>query len=77
MVLGVLALGLLLALAGSSSGPPPAGASEPRSTVDSFDGGDYADLAIGVRMEEVNGITQTGAMNVLYGSASGLSSVHN
>jgi FG-GAP repeat len=39
-----------------------------------FDGDGRSDLAIGVPYDNVNGIGSAGAVNVLYGSASGLSS---
>jgi hypothetical protein len=37
-----------------------------------FDGDGYADLAVGVPYESVGGSAQAGAVNVLYGSASGV-----
>lgn len=42
-------------------------------TVGDFDGDGYGDLAIGVPRENVAGTTNAGAVNVLYGSADGLS----
>jgi len=39
-----------------------------------FDGDAYADLAVGVISEDVNGKSNAGAVHILYGSASGLSS---
>ena len=41
-----------------------------------FDGNGYPDLAAGTYTEDINGIPNTGAVNVLYASAQGLS-VHN
>jgi hypothetical protein len=38
--------------------------------VGDFDGDRFADLAIGVTLEDLSGITDAGAVNVLYGSAS-------
>ena len=40
-----------------------------------FNGDDVDDLAIGVLGEDVNGTTDAGAMNVIYGSGAGLSAV--
>ena len=40
-----------------------------------LNGDGYSDLAVGVRNEEVGNITQAGAVNVIYGSSDGLSSV--
>jgi hypothetical protein len=37
-----------------------------------FNGDGYADVAIGVYSEDVNGINRAGAVNVIYGSATGL-----
>ncbi len=42
-----------------------------------FNGDGYADLAIGVPGEDANGVKHTGAINVLYGSASYLSATGN
>jgi hypothetical protein len=44
----------------------------PASAAD-FDRDGYADLAIGVKWEEVNGKYRAGAVNVLYGTANGIS----
>ncbi|AIF82779.1 FG-GAP repeat protein [Candidatus Nitrososphaera evergladensis SR1] len=38
-----------------------------------FNGDGYSDLAIGVRTEDVGAVNNAGAVNVIYGSASGLS----
>ena len=38
-----------------------------------FDGDGYADLAVGVPFEDVRGVTDAGAVQVLYGSAAGVS----
>jgi disulfide bond formation protein DsbB len=43
-------------------------------TAGDFDHDGYADLAIGVSGEDVESITNAGAVNVIYGSASGLTS---
>lgn len=40
-----------------------------------FNGDGYEDLAVGVPYEDVGSITDAGAVNILYGSASGLSTV--
>jgi disulfide bond formation protein DsbB len=42
-----------------------------------LDGDGYGDLAVGVPLEDVEGAAHAGAVNVLYGSASGLSSAGN
>jgi len=42
-----------------------------------FDGSDTDDLAIGVPFEDVGSITNSGAVNVVYGSKSGLSGSNN
>jgi hypothetical protein len=46
-------------------------------TAGDFDGDGYADLAIGVPYEEIEGVYTAGAVNVLYGSGSGLSATGN
>jgi hypothetical protein len=42
-----------------------------------FDGDGWADLALGVPFEDVGVVTDAGAVNVLYGSALGLTAVRN
>jgi hypothetical protein len=42
-----------------------------------FDGDGYADLAVGVPLESAPGLPGTGAVNVLYGTARGLSAARN
>src|SRR5919109_4526849 len=42
-----------------------------------FDGDGYSDLALGVPRENVLGVHDVGAINLLYGSASGLTSDRN
>ncbi len=42
-----------------------------------FNNDGYGDLAVGVVGEEVNGVTHAGAVNVIYGTASGLASAGN
>ncbi len=42
-----------------------------------FDGDGYADLAVGATLEAIGSITEAGAVNVMYGSASGLSAAGN
>ncbi len=42
-------------------------------TVGRLNGDDYDDLAIGVQAEDVDGVLDAGAVNVIYGSAAGLS----
>lgn len=41
--------------------------------VTDFNGDGYADLAIGVPAESINGMAEAGLVNIIYGSASGLS----
>ncbi len=57
-----------LALVASIGGPPGLGA----QVRGDFDGDGYADLAIGVVGEDVDGVLGAGAVNVLYGSAGNL-----
>jgi hypothetical protein len=40
--------------------------------VDDFDGDGFADLAVGVSLEDVGAVVDAGAVNVLYGTAGGL-----
>ena len=42
-----------------------------------FNGDGFADLAIGVPREDVNGVTDVGAVNIIYGSATGLTTAAN
>jgi hypothetical protein len=42
-----------------------------------FNGDGYADLAISVTGEDVNGVTDAGAVNVIYGSSTGLDAAGN
>lgn len=46
-------------------------------TVGNFNGDDYADLAIGVDHESIGNIEYAGAVNILYGTADGLTWVGN
>lgn len=46
-------------------------------TVGDFNGDDYADLAIGVRNEDIGSIQGAGAVNVIYGSSNGLTWENN
>jgi hypothetical protein len=61
----IVLIGLLLVPV-LGAGPFPASAAD-------FDRDGYADLAIGVEWEEVGGHYQAGAVNVLYGTANGIS----
>jgi hypothetical protein len=73
----VLVVATLLALVTLLPGVPPAAAAGPArraeqaARVDFNDDG-FADLAVGAPGEDVGGGTNAGAVNVLYGSASGL-----
>jgi hypothetical protein len=60
LILGVLLIPMI------GSGSSPAGAAD-------FDKDGYSDLAIGVEWEEVGGHYQAGAVNILYGTANGIS----
>ena len=42
-----------------------------------FDGDGFADLAVGVPFENVGSVSDAGAVNILYGSASGLTAAGN
>jgi hypothetical protein len=42
-----------------------------------FDGDGFTDLAVGVRREVIGGVVNAGAVNVIYGSTSGLTSMDN
>lgn len=68
---GVLALVMALSVTGVSNASaerPPAAAAGP---VD-FNGDGFADLAVGVAAEDVAGVLDAGAVNVLYGAPSGV-----
>jgi hypothetical protein len=54
---------------------PPVIVQPPHPVHPDFNGDRYADLAIGVRYEDVGGVADAGAVNVLYGSASSLTAV--
>jgi hypothetical protein len=69
MLIRVLIVGVLL-IPMIGSGPSPASAAD-------FDKDGYADLAIGVRWEEVSGAPYAGAVNVLYGSSVGISAAND
>ena len=60
LILGVLLIPMI------GSGSSPAGAAD-------FDKDGYSDLAIGVEWEEVGGHYRAGAVNILYGTANGIS----
>jgi hypothetical protein len=49
----------------------------PRSQVSDFNGDGYGDLAVGVPGEDVGTAIDTGGVNVLYGSATGLNATSN
>ena len=42
-----------------------------------FDGDGFSDLAVGVPFEDINGVIDTGAVSVIYGSPSGLAATGN
>ena len=64
---GMASLGLLLLTA-----PPPTQAISTAGMPSDFNGDGYVDLAIGVPYEHIGGIPDAGMVNVLYGSATGL-----
>src|SRR6266567_1818440 len=82
IVLVVLASG---ALSGPSGVPARAGGRQPRGTKASreevrgsdFNGDGFADVAIGVPGEDIGPIVDAGGVNVLYGSAAGLTTSGN
>ncbi|MFL5797789.1 MAG: FG-GAP repeat protein [Actinomycetota bacterium] len=63
--------------AASAAGAVQGAAGAGSSVAGDFDGDGRADLAIGVVGEDVNGHVDAGAVNVLYGSATGLKSTGN
>ena len=72
LLLGVLSLGLLLALAsGLSAGAPGAAYGHGPRVNSEVDG--YAGLAVGVPEEDVGALGNAGEVNVLYSSSGGLS----
>ncbi len=75
LALSILAFGLLLTL-WAGSGPLSARADKSLSRpLAGFNRDPYADLAIGVPRNDSAGVTDAGAINVLYGSGEGLSLV--
>jgi nucleoside phosphorylase len=63
--------GLTVAVAPAQASSSPSGSSGAPVNAD-FNGDSYADLAVGVPLEDVGAIEDAGAVNVLYGSATGL-----
>lgn len=64
---------LALLVVGASSGPPASAAAAPdRALASDFDGDGYADLVVGVPDEDSGSAQDAGAVNVVYGSAAGL-----
>jgi len=80
-VVGVLWLAPVSPAARAAPGPVQAvagsaasGATGGRSVLADFNADTYADLAVGVPFEDTSGVdTDDGGVNVIYGSASGLS----
>ena len=75
-----LLVGMGLVLVGGTASPvvTPTGASSAAAVAREampfdFDGDGYADLAVGVPGEDVRGVKDAGVVQVLYGSASGVS----
>lgn len=62
---------LMLAAPMMLAGTIPAAMADTPET--DFNGDGYADLAVGVPGEDINGKTDAGSVNIIYGSASGLS----
>lgn len=79
-IVAVIAVGPMAGgtLPGSRSvlAAPKLCAAKPAPRVD-FNGDGYADLAVGVPDEDVGGVIDAGAVNVIYGSATGLTSGGN
>ena len=76
MKLLVTAVAALLVAGGVAVAPPPgasdvAQATGGASTPSDYDGDGYSDLAFGVPGEDVRGVKDAGAVQVIYGSASG------
>jgi hypothetical protein len=71
VVVVLVALVTLMAAAWPASGQPEQARAEKEARVD-FNGDNFADLAVGAPGEGVGGAAGAGALNVLYGSASGL-----
>jgi hypothetical protein len=71
VVTALVGLVTLLATVPPASGAPDRARAAQEARVDFNDDG-FADLAVGAPLEDVGGATDAGALNVLYGSASGL-----
>jgi FG-GAP repeat len=67
----LVALALLVAAAGPAAGAPRPQRAGPEATVD-FNGDGFADLAVGAPGEGIGKLQGAGALNVLFGSATGL-----
>jgi hypothetical protein len=64
--------GLTLAVVPAQASSSPSGSSSSAPVTADFNGDGYADLAVGVPLEDVGTLQDAGAVNVLYGSATGL-----
>jgi FG-GAP repeat len=74
----IILLALVLPLWPFGHVPAAAAAPSPRAILPpDFDGDGFADLAVGVPDEDIGAASGAGAVNVLYGTASGLSSAGN
>ncbi|MBI4261718.1 MAG: FG-GAP repeat protein [Actinobacteria bacterium] len=66
LVIQAVVAGLVVLLPAPASAAPPGRAGD-------FNGDGFADLAVGVLFEDVGGVVDAGGVNVIYGSANGLS----
>jgi hypothetical protein len=72
LAIATVVAALMLAIAVPPSAATPAAAAGRPAIPSDFDGDGYADLAIGVPGEDVQGVEQAGSVNVLYGGAHGI-----
>ena len=71
--MGLVLVGGVVTPVVTPMGMDPAAAVAGAAVPCDFDGDGYADLAAGVPFEDVRGVTDAGAVQVLYGSAGGVS----
>jgi hypothetical protein len=68
----VMLVGILPAPASAEASDPRPSASQAADIRSDFNGDGYADLAVGIQNEELNGLQEAGGVSVLYGSAAGI-----